>query len=1217
MNRQWIPRSLRRLVLVCYGLLFVLMGVEIGVLHHLSNRNQGLTIPDNKYRLVWIYSPSALFITISGCWFLTESNAKRLAPWRAMAKRPTSAAGSLLLDYISPLQIVTLYKSLKNRDFEVWLAVAVSFCLNLLIILSNGIFTVEQQTIRAINATFSLRTSLNTNFDTNATWGSGSGLSTAFAISKYGLQYPRGTSKDFVYQAVDTSRLLPGTSAELVVDAFRPEIVCESAKANWTFGINYPDTTMNGSPGFDLNLVTQDWTCQRQFYPVTIVPARETFVFRVFNNCSSKTDKAGIGTSAFAVFAGRTEILDWEVLKDWRKGPSSSGGNRFKTFPAKMRSAVAMGTVCSIHSHLQRAKLDLSRDSVQSVLLPGSIDDNTTNTLISQKLTAAIMQSLDRESVYLTGSAKSQTIPNSRKKSRSDRLFRSGVSIYANTSAPFFEIMGGIGPQKRVHEFLDQDFITNSARLTTKLISIQTASLFLFPEGNSEIEGTTSIKQDRLVVSRLSFGLTSSVLAVAAVLSFVLGAMSKPALHQNPNTIASIAAILARSPDIYTPLGRGIRSKKALKSAISSFTYYTTLSKNGADAGFSIKREQGGDSTPLLYGETTVSKAAFEWWHPFSASILCRCLLVLLPIASIVLVETLLRHSKQWHGLSGEPTNIYVRYLWDYVPVIAIFCLNTLFEDVGSYTRIIQPYVSMHQGPTSPSRSVTLDLVNRTTVSAVYCSVRLQLFGTAAAVLATLLGSILPIAASGLFIPRTIHQTRDIILQQSSSFDNFSSISGPNLTIEYLPTPGLILHNNLSYPRWTHGKYALPQLTVSGLGNSLQEYNSSRNASFSVNLPAVYGVANCSLAPSRDMDFKVTLFPQFNYDRVSLKIELRSSLECPRMTYDTEFATRHFVAKWLSVEKIAFNPDKMATAPRYSPGDARYHGKVALPSHCPLSVVIFGWARHMRLERTVDYSDIRIFRCSPYVAEEMVNVEFQLPDFNISATKPPRPLNGTRRFFSEAEIVNTGDFSYYLPSAVNTIKSPLVWNQIDNFFRTVFFGFTVIPVPGMTSNNNSTNELLLQRIEQVYSTVVAQVYSEKRRIMALPSDPAILHNSTLAFVSTRIHQDEISTRVIQGIIATMLVCAILSMLLTGGRKVLPMNPCNIATTAVYLANSSLLSEEVIPPGSELLSKRELAWRGVLEGGMYSLGWWSGSRERWYGSRERWYGIDLGKAEKEE
>ncbi len=87
----------------------------------------------------------------------------------------------------------------------------------------------------------------------------------------------------------------------------------------------------------------------------------------------------------------------------------------------------------------------------------------------------------------------------------------------------------------------------------------------------------------------------------------------------------------------------------------------------------------------------------------------------------------------------------------------------------------------------------------------------------------------------------------------------------------------------------------------------------------------------------------------------------------------------------------------------------------------------------------------------------------------------------------------------------------------------------------------------------------------------------------------------------------MFICAVVSMISVNVRRLLPHNPCTIAGVARFFAHSSILIEEIIPPGSEFLDEKELRKHGILEHGLYSLGYWDGGEK----SRFR---IDLGRAE---
>jgi hypothetical protein len=108
-------------------------------------------------------------------------------------------------------------------------------------------------------------------------------------------------------------------------------------------------------------------------------------------------------------------------------------------------------------------------------------------------------------------------------------------------------------------------------------------------------------------------------------------------------------------------------------------------------------------------------------------------------------------------------------------------------------------------------------------------------------------------------------------------------------------------------------------------------------------------------------------------------------------------------------------------------------------------------------------------------------------------------------------------------------------------------------------------------------------------------------------------QSVIATRTLEGLLAILSICAIIAytdllVRADGTWRILPKIPTTIASVASLMADSEMLSDKIIPPGTEFISNREMRRRGVLEGWMFSLGWWNG--------RTR-FGIDVGNAEAEE
>lgn len=116
-----------------------------------------------------------------------------------MAVAPAPASKSLLLDYVSPVLPVVLFRAIRNSHYEVVLAISSSSLLAGLTIFSTGLFTTKIVDITSYNV--SLIT--NNKFDfSNVDWTNVDSRSTApfYAMIQLGLDYPLGTNADYAVQ---------------------------------------------------------------------------------------------------------------------------------------------------------------------------------------------------------------------------------------------------------------------------------------------------------------------------------------------------------------------------------------------------------------------------------------------------------------------------------------------------------------------------------------------------------------------------------------------------------------------------------------------------------------------------------------------------------------------------------------------------------------------------------------------------------------------------------------------------------------------------------------------------------------------------------------------------------------------------------------------------------------------------------------------------------
>ncbi|KAF2491195.1 hypothetical protein BU16DRAFT_469481, partial [Lophium mytilinum] len=140
----WRPPYLRRRVLLAFLTLFCALLAALEGLNQLSERRQGLASPVESRRYSWTYGPTAVLTIIAAFWSRVEFQAKQSAPWITLRKKPMPASRTVLLDYISPLQLTSVYKALKNGDFIVGLASIGSILFKVLIIFSTSLLSLSR-----------------------------------------------------------------------------------------------------------------------------------------------------------------------------------------------------------------------------------------------------------------------------------------------------------------------------------------------------------------------------------------------------------------------------------------------------------------------------------------------------------------------------------------------------------------------------------------------------------------------------------------------------------------------------------------------------------------------------------------------------------------------------------------------------------------------------------------------------------------------------------------------------------------------------------------------------------------------------------------------------------------------------------------------------------------------------------------------------------------
>ncbi|EKG21802.1 hypothetical protein MPH_00721 [Macrophomina phaseolina MS6] len=228
--RLWSPFFLRKIFLFALIVLFMVIGITLGVLFSQSSRHNGLSTAKESYYYLWTYGPTAVFTSIAALWAQVEYRSKQLMPWNALQRAPQRCETSLMLDYVDPMNIVSLFTSLRRSHIFVTVAIAGALIVQLMVVLSSGLFQAISVTVTTDDATLMAMEAFTGDYNDTIT---SRPASVIFGNLLYNLSYPLGTTQDYAYPLFDSSHSSVESLAA-VVDVFSADLDCSTAKVDQT-----------------------------------------------------------------------------------------------------------------------------------------------------------------------------------------------------------------------------------------------------------------------------------------------------------------------------------------------------------------------------------------------------------------------------------------------------------------------------------------------------------------------------------------------------------------------------------------------------------------------------------------------------------------------------------------------------------------------------------------------------------------------------------------------------------------------------------------------------------------------------------------------------------------------------------------------------------------------------------------------------------------------
>lgn len=123
-------------------------------------------------------------------------------PWSALQRTPQRCEKSLFLDYVDPMNVVSLVQSFRRSHMFVTVAIAAALTVQLMVVLSSGLF--EAITVTVVYDDGSVTATELFTGDYNNTM-TARPASIYYGRLLYNLSYPLGTTQDYAYQLFNSS----------------------------------------------------------------------------------------------------------------------------------------------------------------------------------------------------------------------------------------------------------------------------------------------------------------------------------------------------------------------------------------------------------------------------------------------------------------------------------------------------------------------------------------------------------------------------------------------------------------------------------------------------------------------------------------------------------------------------------------------------------------------------------------------------------------------------------------------------------------------------------------------------------------------------------------------------------------------------------------------------------------------------------------------------
>lgn len=738
---------------------------------------------------------------IGALWALVEYRVKQLEPWQVLRSGLSDASTSVLLDYVSPWNVISLFKSVKAKHFIVAISILATLLIRLLIVFSTGLLLLQDTFVENLP----VRLTANQRFvgdEFNNSAVNGDAALIVAGTEVLGLQYPYGTNQAYAYQTFNVSKPSAVHNSTMTgsVDVFMADLDCQTA-----------------------NLQSYREAC------VSAIGCEHLGQFIQVNSTDCATEEF----LAFVVENEYSDVISGSLSSTHCIGPQASDDTARLVISVGTAGPNATlnftGVICKPFYQVSKQDVSLfGNGSLRSINISSKLVNRTIPGVTPWDIITGINSSL-----IAAGS-----------------LFTSWNEVYgANWQLvrldAFFSLMNMTAPQHTARNLFNETLLYSLGRSVFRSLSVQIANQYLTRNANDEFLGNINSIQNRLLVHELSLRAMEGILAVLIIGTTIIAfRRRRDALPQDPGPINSIASILANSQSfmsIYN--GTSCTFTKELEKLMTGKRYQTTILVDGEIQTFQIQNVKVPDVPQIEQKECSGSDE--QWWQPFSVSVTARVVTLVIPVILIAVLEAVYQISHRHEGIANVTLDNYVHYSWVYVPAGVMLATRAVFDTVDFTARVFQPYCTLYEQSATPERGICADYLSKMSIHSLYCGLVKRHFGVACTSAVMFMAPFLTIVVSGLFTTKNLYSGTAVTTTRLDWF-NPSQLTNDVYKIgDASLVSSLVMETELNYPRHTWDN-----LVFANFRYPPQSLSLTQSDTFQARLPALRASLSCSrIAP--------------------------------------------------------------------------------------------------------------------------------------------------------------------------------------------------------------------------------------------------------------------------------------------------------------------------------------------------------------------------------